>query len=76
MATGESRHALIRRVGLDLAAAQNQALSAPLFLYRVVLHRDLPWPNDLVRATRPARLPTVLTRNEVNALLDRLDGTA
>ncbi|MDY0110938.1 MAG: hypothetical protein RBT60_13505 [Candidatus Krumholzibacteria bacterium] len=76
MAAGESRHVLIRRVELDLAATQNQALSAPLFLYRVVLHRDLPWPNDLVRTTQPVRLPTVLTRNEVNALLGRFDGTA
>ncbi len=58
------------------AATQNQALSALLFLYRAVLHRDLPWLNDLVRAKRPARLPTVLTRGEVHALLARLDGTA
>jgi len=40
----------------------NQALSALLFLYRHVPHRDLPWLDDVVRAKRPARLPIVLTR--------------
>jgi integron integrase len=57
------------------ASTQNQALSALLFLYRAVLHRELDWLDDLVRAKRPARLPTVLTRSEVNALLRQLDGT-
>jgi site-specific recombinase XerD len=49
------------------ASTQNQALSAILFLYREVLGVDLPWLDDLVRARRPARLPTVLSRDEVAA---------
>jgi integron integrase len=56
------------------ASTQNQALAALLFLYRDVLGQDLPWLDDLVRARRPARLPTVLSRDEVAALLARLDG--
>jgi len=55
----------------DIAAAtQQQALSALLFLYRQVLELDLPWLTDLVRPKKPARLPTVLNRDEVKRLLD------
>ena len=43
------------------ASTQNQALSALLFLYREVLHQDLG-PVDALRAKRPKRLPTVLTK--------------
>ena len=57
------------------ASTQNQALSAILFLYRAVLNRELVWLDELVRAKRPLRLPTVLTRSEVKPLLDQLDGT-
>jgi integron integrase len=56
------------------ASTQNQALSALVFLYKDVLQRDLDWLNGLVRARRPQRLPVVLTRDEVHALLAQLDG--
>lgn len=56
------------------ASTQNQALSALLFLYRAVLDVDVPWLDDLVRAKRPPRLPTVLARDEVRAVLDGLVG--
>jgi len=56
------------------AGTQNQALSALLFLYKEVLGKDLAWLDGLVRAKRPARLPTVLTRAEVEALLAQLTG--
>ena len=56
------------------ASTQNQALSALLFLYRVVLRRELAWLDELVRAKRPARVPTVLSRSEVATLLAELDG--
>ncbi len=46
------------------AATQSQALSALLFLYSKVLKQDVPWLNAVVRATAPAKLPTVLTRDE------------
>jgi integron integrase len=60
--------------GRAAASTQNQALSALLFLYRDVLAVDLPWLDGVVRAHRPERLPVVLTRDEVRAVLQRLDG--
>jgi len=56
------------------ASTQNQALSALLFLYRRVLGVELPWLDGLVRAKRPARVPTVLSRAEVAAVLAHLAG--
>jgi integrase len=58
------------------ASTQNQALSALLFLYRDVLEVDLPWLDEVVRAKRPERLPVVLTREEVAAVLRPLTGTS
>ena len=63
--------AVDRRVA---ASTQNQALAAILFLYKDVLGRDPGWLDDIVRAKRPQRLPVVLTRQEVEALLAALDG--
>ncbi len=57
------------------ASTQNQALSALLFLYKEVLLIDLPWLDKVVRAKQPQRLPTVLTRTEVRAVLVRMSGT-
>ncbi|MDB5987173.1 MAG: integron integrase [Nevskia sp.] len=56
------------------ASTQNQALAALLFLYRQVLALDVPWIKDVVRAKKPRRLPTVLSRSEVQALMTHLDG--
>ena len=56
------------------ASTQNQALAALLFLYQVVLGRQLARLGDLVHAKRPVRLPVVLTRAESRALLDNLAG--
>lgn len=56
------------------ASTQNQALSAVLFLYEVVLGDRLPWMHTIVRAQRPVRLPVVLSRREVSILLGRLRG--
>jgi len=57
------------------ASTQNQALAALLFLYREVLHLDLDGPIDAVRAKKPQRLPTVLTRDEVSNVIGFLAGT-
>ncbi|WP_255990705.1 integron integrase [Chitinolyticbacter albus] len=57
------------------ASTQSQAKSALLFLYREVLQIDLPWLIDLVAAKQPQRLPVVLTTQEVQSLLGRLQGT-
>jgi integron integrase len=56
------------------ASTQNQALSALLFLYREVLGIDLPWMDTMVRAKKPLRLPTVLSRSEVALVLERMEG--
>lgn len=58
------------------ASTQNQALAALLFLYREVLGEQLPWMENIRRAKRPERLPVVLTRAEVAALLGELSGRA
>ncbi len=56
-------------------STQNQALCALLFLYREVLGEALPWLDEVRRARKPARLPVVLTRDEVRVLLAQLGGT-
>ena len=57
-----------------VASTQNQALAALLFLYRKVLGKDVGWLDDLVHAKRPVRLPTVLSRAEVRAVLHEMTG--
>ena len=66
-----TRLATVRKLA---PSTQGQALSAILFLYREVLGIELPWMDDIRRAKRPQRLPVVLTREEVQALLGQLDG--
>ncbi len=55
------------------ASTQTQALSALLFLYRHVIGREVGELANLVRARKPKRLPVVLTRDEVKAVLGELD---
>ncbi|MCD4690491.1 phage integrase N-terminal SAM-like domain-containing protein, partial [bacterium] len=57
------------------ASTQNQALSAILFLYGAVLERDIGWVHGIARAKGPKRLPVVLSKREVRAVLAELDGT-
>lgn len=56
------------------ASTQNQALAAILFLYQKVLELELPWLDSVVRAKKSHYLPTVLTQNEVRAVLAHLEG--
>lgn len=58
------------------ASTQNQALQALLFLYRDVLQIQLPMINQAVRASRPKRLPVVLTRDEVRRIFQNLHGAS
>src|SRR6185503_3509220 len=58
------------------ASTQNQARSAVLFLYKEVLGTELPWLDDVVSAKRPARLPVVLTKDEVRRVLAETHGTS
>ncbi len=57
-------------------STQNQALAALLFLYGQVLGTPLPAGNNLIRASKPVRLPVVMTREEVARVLGCLDGLA
>jgi site-specific recombinase XerD len=54
------------------ASTQTQALSALLFLYRQVLGIELAWLDDVVRAKASERVPVVLTREEVQRVINRL----
>jgi integron integrase len=64
-------------VGANVSAStQNQALQALLFLYRQVLGIELPWLENVTRASRPKRLPVVLSAEEVRSVLAQLDGTS
>src|SRR5205809_3193568 len=51
------------------ASTQNQALSALLFLYQQFVERKRGRLDGALRASGPARVPVVLTREEVRALL-------
>jgi len=66
-----SHLAVARKVA---ASTQNQAKSALLFLYREVLGLELPWLDHIDKAKAPIRLPVVLTRDEVDRVLERLHG--
>jgi len=57
------------------ASTQNQALNALIFLYRQVLKIELPQLEGVVRAPQKRRLPVVLTREETEAVIDRLNHT-
>jgi site-specific recombinase XerD len=56
------------RDGGVAASTQNHALSALLFLYKEVLRQELGWLEHVERAKKPARLPVVLTREEVRRI--------
>jgi len=64
--------AVDRRVS---ASTQNQALSALLFLYKHVLAIEITATPPVVRARTPERLPVVLSREEIGAILKQLTGT-
>jgi integron integrase len=57
------------------ASTQNQAFSALLFLFRDVLGREMKGLEAVERAKRPTRIPQVLSRAEVAAILAQLRGT-
>ena len=57
----------------DVAAStQNQALAALIFLYRDILLLPVDRIENVVRAKRPAKLPTVMTRDEVRRVIGEL----
>ena len=56
------------------ASTQNQALSALLFLYRDVLTQPVDRPIDAIRARKPKRVPTVLTKEEAFRVIGYVPG--
>ena len=56
------------------ASTQNQALSALLFLYREVLDHDFGWLDNVVRASKPKRLPEVYSPEEARLVINKLGG--
>jgi integron integrase len=63
--------ALRRKVA---ASTQNLALNALVFLFNQVLKKPLGDMGEFARAKRPRRLPVVLTRQEVESVLNCLNG--
>ncbi len=57
------------------ASTQNQALNALVFLFNEVMKKPLGELKAFTRAQTPKRLPVVLTRTEVNQLLEKMQGT-
>jgi len=58
------------------ASTQNQAKSALFFLYDVVLEQTLPALENVTKIKMQKQLPVVLSKQEVQAILSSLDGTA
>ena len=56
------------------ASTQNQALCAIVFLYKYVLGRKVGDIGEVIRARKPVRLPVVMTKAEVKAVLENLKG--
>jgi len=54
------------------ASTQNQAFNSLLFLFRHVLKRDFGEHKDVPRAKRSTYIPVVLTRQEIDAVLQHL----
>lgn len=61
--------------GQVAASTQNQARAALLFLYKEVLAINLPFLGNVTQAKASKHLPTVLTRQEVQRVLTRMEGT-
>jgi site-specific recombinase XerD len=69
--------AFLNHLATDLGVAartQNQALNALVFLYRFVIEREIGDLTALILAKRPARLPVVMTVDEVERVLEVLSG--
>ncbi|MEY2485444.1 MAG: hypothetical protein QOH39_1092 [Verrucomicrobiota bacterium] len=64
----------LARVGNVAASTQNQALSALLFLYKEVLKQEIGWLDRVERAKKPAKLPVVLSSEEVHRIFAHLSG--
>ena len=55
-------------------STQNQAMNALIFLYKQVLKHELPGIIDAVRSTKKQKIPVVLSREEVAAVISIIEG--
>ncbi len=55
-------------------STQNQALNAILFLYKEILKKEIGWISEIKFTHRKKHLPVVLSKYEINLVLDNLDG--
>ena len=62
--------AVERRVS---ASSQNQAFNALLFLFKQVLKKEFGEIKGVIRAKRKPYIPVVLSRDEIDLILDHLD---
>lgn len=58
------------------ASTQNQALAALMFLHKEVFRESLPWLSEVLRARRSARLPAVLSREDVRRVIGEMPGVS
>lgn len=56
------------------ASTQNQALAALLFFFRTIMNNPVGDIGEVIRAKKPKRLPVVMSRQEVRAVLSELSG--
>lgn len=56
------------------ASTQNQAFNALLYLFRNVFHQEFGKINGIVRAKRKPYIPVVLSRTEVDRIIECTDG--
>ena len=56
------------------ASTQNQALSALLFLYKHVLHKEIGYIDRIERAKKPKRIPVVFSKAEAHKILAQRNG--
>lgn len=74
--SADDAQAFLRHLVIDrtvAASTQNQALSALLLFFREVLQHDVERFENIPRAQRPKRLPTVFSRSEAHAIIEALD---
>jgi integron integrase len=67
--------AFLSHLAVDLkvsASTQNQAFNALLFLYKEVLKKELADSIDAIRAKKPKRLPTVMTKDETMKVISAI----
>jgi len=75
--TEKDINAFLTALAVDIevsSSTQNQALAAILFFFRYVRNESVESLGEVIRAKKPARLPIVMSRDEVRSVLALLKG--